>query len=122
MRIVPLVVALILPAFVAFAAVAADAPSTPPRPVLFNTAFEGASLGKIEKLGETEFRLHLKGQQDARGRNRQATWFSFRMDDVAGRELTLRLTSFKGEYNDRPASSPTGAWFRPVFSEDGEHW
>lgn len=101
-------------------ATAADAPAE--KPVLFNTAFESASLGKIEKLGETEFRLHLKGQQDARGRNRQATWFAFRMDDVGGRALTLRLTSFKGEYNDKPAPSPTGAWFRPVVSEDGEHW
>lgn len=91
-------------------------------PVRFNTAFESGSLGKIEKLGETEFRLHLKGQQDARGRNRQATWFSFRLDDVAGRELTLRFTSFKGEYNDRPARSPTGEWYRPVFSNDGESW
>ncbi|WP_414663011.1 M14-type cytosolic carboxypeptidase [Horticoccus sp. 23ND18S-11] len=93
-----------------------------PGPVLFNTAFEGASLGLIEKMGETEFRLHVKGQQDSRGRNRQATWFFFRVDDVAGRELTLRLTSFKGEYNDKPANSPAGAWFRPVISEDGVSW
>ncbi len=91
-------------------------------PVRFNTAFEGGSLGRIEKLGETEFRLHLKGQQDARGRNRQATWFLFRMDEVGGRELTLRLASWKGEYNDRPARSPTGEWFRPVYSEDGATW
>jgi hypothetical protein len=64
-------------------AIAATAPSTTPPtpsapPVLFNTAFESGSLGKIEKLSETDFRLHVKGQQDARGRNRQATWFSFR--------------------------------------------
>ncbi|MDO8539851.1 MAG: M14-type cytosolic carboxypeptidase [Opitutaceae bacterium] len=91
-------------------------------PVLFNTAFEGAALGKIEKLGETEFRLHIKGQQDARGRNRQATWYSFRMDDVGGREVTLHLTAFKGEYNDRPARAPAGDWYRPVCSEDGENW
>ena len=102
---------------------AAPAPVGPdPHPVLFNTAFESGSLGKIEKLGDTEFRLHVKGQQDSRGRNRQATWFFFRMDDVAGRELTLRLTSFKGEYNDRPAPAPSGAWFHPVVSEDGETW
>lgn len=92
------------------------------KPVLINTAFESASIGLIEKLGDTEFRLHVRGQQDARGRNRQATWFLFRLDDVDGRELTLRLTSFKGEYNDRPANSPAGDWFRPVFSEDGETW
>jgi hypothetical protein len=95
-------------------------PAAPP--VLFNTAFEGASLGRIEKLSETEFRLHLRGQQDARGRNRQATWFAVRLDQLAGRALTLRLTAFKGEYNDRPANAPAGAWYRPVFSYDGETW
>lgn len=100
---------------------AAATPSAEP-PILFNTAFESASIGLIEKLGETEFRLHVRGQQDARGRNRQATWFLFRIDDVQGRALTLHLASFKGEYNDRPANSPAGDWFRPVFSEDGENW
>lgn len=95
---------------------------TPTAPILFDTSFEGASLGKIEKLGDAEFRLHVKGQQDARGRNRQATWFYFRMEDVAGREVTLHFTSFKGEYNDRPAGSPAGAWFRPVVSEDNDRW
>lgn len=109
-------------ALVNVSAAAAGAPPAESRPVLFNTAFEGASLGRIEKLGENEFRLHLEGQQDARGRNRQATWLQFRLDQVAGRELTLRFTSFKGEYNDRPANSPTGAWYRPVVSEDGETW
>lgn len=91
-------------------------------PVRFNTAFESGSIGLIEKLGETEFRLHVRGQQDARGRNRQATWYYFRLDDVAGRDLTLRLTAFKGEYNDRPAAAPAGEWYRPVYSEDGETW
>lgn len=106
--------------------VAAATPGTAigsePAPVLFNTAFDSASLGRIEQLGETEFRLHYEGQQDARGRNRQATWFYFRMDQLAGREITLHFTSIRGEYNDRPAPSPTGAWFRPVVSEDNVHW
>ncbi len=101
---------------------AAAPPPVEARPVLFRTSFEGGSLGRIEKLGPDEFRLHLEGQQDARGRNRQATWIHFRLDQVEGRTLTLRFTSFKGEYNDRPANSPTGAWYRPVVSEDGETW
>jgi hypothetical protein len=122
MRLLPLLAAAVWAAAAALAASAATPPGPELPPVRFNTAFEGASLGRIEKLGETEFRLHLKGQQDARGRNRQATWFSFRLDDVAGRELTLRLTSFKGEYNDRPARAPAGEWYRPVFSADGETW
>lgn len=121
MRLPPLLFAALAFALPVFAAEPAPAaPALPP--VLFNTAFESASLGKIEKLSETEFRLHIKGQQDSRGRNRQATWYLFRMDEVAGRELTLHLTAFKGEYNDKPANAPAGAWYRPVFSEDGETW
>jgi hypothetical protein len=100
---------------------AADARDGTVKPVLFNTAFESGSIGLIEKISDDEYRLHVRGQQDARGRNRQATWFYFRMDDVAGRELTIRLASLKGEYNERP-SLPSGPWFRPVISEDGEHW
>jgi hypothetical protein len=91
------------------------------KPVLFNTAFESGSIGLIEKLGDDEYRLHVRGQQDARSRNRQATWFYFRMDDVAGRDLTIRLAGFRGEYNERP-STPAGAWMRPVFSTDNENW
>ena len=117
---ISLLLALIASALGSRGAENSAAPGVPP--VLFNTAFESGSIGTIEKLGETEFRLHIQGQQDARGRNRQATWFYFRMDDVAGRELTIHLTSFKGEYNDKPANSPAGEWFRPVFSEDNRTW
>ncbi len=101
---------------------AAESAAPATKPVLFNTAFESGSIGLIEKISDTEFRLHIRGQQDSRGRNRQATWFYFRMGDVAGRELTIRLASWKGEYNDRPANSPTGEWFRPVFSDDNRTW
>jgi hypothetical protein len=92
-------------------------------PVFINTAFESGSIGKIDKLGDSEFRLHVIGQQDSRGRNRQATWYYFRMENVAGRELTLHFTDFLGEYNDVPAKrAPVGASYRPWFSEDNEHW
>ncbi|MEN9575033.1 MAG: hypothetical protein RL514_2888 [Verrucomicrobiota bacterium] len=91
-------------------------------PITFNQAFEGASLGKIEKLGDTTFRLHVAGQSDERGRNRQTTWFHFRMDHVAGRELTLTFTDWVGEYNDKPGACPMGPTLRPVFSYDGETW
>src|SRR4051794_35587728 len=73
--------------------------------VRFNTAFEGAALGEVEVVGETEFRVHVPGQQDERGRNRQATWFYFRMDNVRDRDLTITLTGFApGEYNDKPSA------------------
>jgi hypothetical protein len=91
-------------------------------PVTFNTNFEGASLGKIEVLGANAFRCYVQGQHDERGRNRQASWFYFRVDHVAGRELTLTLTDFVGEYNDKPGACPMGPDIVPVFSNDGKTW
>jgi hypothetical protein len=90
--------------------------------VTFSTAFEGGSIGRIEKLDETSFRVHVLGQQDERGRNRAATWYCFRMDHVQNRELTITLTDFVGEYNDVPGSCPMNEKIRPAMSEDGETW
>src|SRR5262245_43139993 len=90
--------------------------------VTFSTAFEGGSIGRIEKLGETTFRVHVLGQQDERGRNRAATWYCFRMDHVQGRELTITLTDFVGEYNDVPGSCPMNDRIRPAMREDGQTW
>ncbi|HWA24512.1 MAG TPA: M14-type cytosolic carboxypeptidase [Lacunisphaera sp.] len=99
---------------------AADAAAS--SPVHFNTAFEGGAIGQVEVIGETEFRVHVPGQQDRRGRNRQATWFYFRMDNVRGRDLKVTFTGYlPSEYNDRP-NSPVNGDVRPVYSFDDEHW
>src|SRR5215469_4135527 len=76
--------------------------------ITFNLNFEGASLGRIERLDETTFRCHVLGQEDQRGRNRQATWYYFRMDHVAGKAITVTLTDFLGEYHDKPGACPMG--------------
>jgi hypothetical protein len=115
------------PTFLRFLALAAGLATalhaeTARGPVRFNTAFEGAALDRVEVVAETEFRVYVPGQQDERGRNRQATWYYFRMDNVRGREVTITLTGFlPGEYNDRP-SAHMNAEPRPVFSHDGERW
>jgi hypothetical protein len=90
--------------------------------ITFNKNFEGGSLGKIEKLGDTQFRCFVEGQHDERGRNRQANWYYFRMESVQGRDVTLTLTDFVGEYNDKPGSCAMNADTIPVFSYDDEHW
>ncbi|MEK7677693.1 MAG: M14-type cytosolic carboxypeptidase [Verrucomicrobiota bacterium] len=92
------------------------------RPILLNTSFEGGSLGKIERLGEGAFRCFVEGQHDERGRNRQANWYFFRLDNVKGRDIALTLTDFVGEYNDKPGACPMGPDIVPVFSNDGEEW
>lgn len=90
--------------------------------IRFSTNFEGGSLGTIEAIGESEFRCHVKGQQDEHGRNRQASWYSFRIDGARGRDLTLILTDFVGEYNERPGACPMGPDIIPVSSDDGSTW
>ena len=91
-------------------------------PIRFNTNFEGASLGQIEPLGEAAFRCHVKGQQDEHGRNRQASWYFFRIDGARDRDLTLTMTDFVGEYNGKPGACAMGPGILPVASDDGEHW
>lgn len=99
------------------AAVAQDA-----APITINKNFEGASMGTIEKTGDAQFRLHVLGQYDERGRNRQVSWYFFRMEHVKGRELTLTLTDFVGEYNDKPGACAMTANTIPVFSYDRRTW
>ena len=90
--------------------------------ITFGKNFEGGSLGKIEKLGDARFRCFVQGQHDERGRNRQANWYYFRMDNVRDRDVTLTLTDFIGEYNDKAGSCAMNADTIPVFSYDHEHW
>lgn len=97
-------------------------PAAGPGTIRFNTNFEGGSLGVIERVGETSYRCRVKGQQDERGRNRQASWYFFRMEGVRGRELTITLTDFVGEYNDNPGACAMAAGITPVWSADGERW
>lgn len=96
--------------------------ATGAEPVRFNTNFEGGSLGRIERVGEDLYRCHVEGQQDEHGRNRQASWYFFRIDGARGRDLTITMTDFVGEYNGRPGACPMGPGILPVVSDDGEHW
>jgi hypothetical protein len=89
--------------------------ATSREPVRFNKGFEGASLGRIEQVGESAYRLHVEGQQDSRGRNRQATWFYFGMENVRDRDVVLTFTDFVGEYNDRPGACPMGPDLCPTI-------
>ena len=67
--------------------------------VSLHTNFEAGSLGKVESLSPTHFRCAVKGEVDQKGRNRQASWYYFRLDDAVGREITLDLVDLMGEYN-----------------------
>ena len=90
--------------------------------ITFHKDFEGGSFGRLEQVSSNHFRCHVEGQADERGRNRQATWYFFRMDGWRGLELKLSLTNLVGEYNNRPGAVSMNADTVPVFSHDGEKW
>jgi len=100
----------------------APAPSLSPSAVSISTDFEGGCLGKIERVSETQFRCAVPGQVDHDGRNRQASWYYFRVDGAKGREITVVLTDLKGEYNYRPAPACIREDTPPVASGDGKTW
>ena len=98
----------------------AEAPTS--APISFNTNFDGGSLGKIEGLSDTHFRCAVRGEYNYQGRNRQASWYYFRMDNVRGRDITIELTDLVGEYDNRPGAIAIKKTTRPVFSSDGKTW
>lgn len=90
--------------------------------ITFHTDFESGSLGKVDKVSETHFRCAVKGEADQNGRNRQASWYYFRIDGAAGRELTIDLVDLTGEYNYHPGTHAVTKDTRPVYSYDGKTW
>lgn len=90
--------------------------------VRFNTNFEGGNIGKIEATGTNQFRCSVLGQCDERGRNRQVSWFYFRVDNAAGKPLVLTFTDLAGEYNDKPGAVSMDKTDQPVISYDQKNW
>lgn len=92
-------------------------------PIRFNSNFPGGSLGKIIALEEPDsFRCFIPGQYNEAGRNRQTSWFFFRIENVKDRNVTLIMTDYIGEYNLRLGAVPMKASIQPVCSEDGKTW
>jgi hypothetical protein len=90
--------------------------------ITIHTGFEAGSLGKVEKVADTHFRCAVKGESDQDGRNRQPSWFYFRMDGVRNREITVDLTDLAGEYNYRKHNGAGLRNMHPVYSYDNKSW
>jgi hypothetical protein len=87
------------------------------------TSFEGGTLGRIEKVSATHFRLAVKGESDQDHRNRQANWYYFCVDKASPSiPLTLDIVDLPGEYNYQPNRGAITKDTPPVISYDGVHW
>src|SRR6476661_10373412 len=87
-----------------------------------HTNFEGGSLGQIQKVSETHFRLAVKGESDQDHRNRQANWYYFRVDGASSQPLTLDIVNLPGEYNYKPNRGAITKDTPPFISYDGLRW
>ena len=87
-----------------------------------HTDFEAGSLGRIEKVSDTHFRLGAKGEKDQDGRNRQANWYYFRVDGAPKKEITLDIVDLPGEYNYKPNRGAITKDTPPVISYDQRTW
>ena len=93
-----------------------------PAAVSIRSDFEGGSIGRIEQAGPDHYRCAVKGEVDQDKRNRQASWYYFRVDGAAGHEITLDLTDLPGEYNYRPGNLAINGATRPFISYDRSTW
>jgi hypothetical protein len=87
-----------------------------------HTDFEGGCLGRIEQVSPTHFRLGAKGEKDQDGRNRQANWYSFRVDGAPKSEMTLDMIDLPGEYNYQPNRGAITKDTPPLISYNGKTW
>jgi murein tripeptide amidase MpaA len=90
--------------------------------IVVSSNFEGGTVGKVEHVSPMHLRCGVPGEVDQDKRNRQPSWFYFRLDGVEGRELTIDLTDLKGEYNYRAHDGSGLRNMRPVYSYDDRTW
>jgi len=90
--------------------------------VAIRTDFEGGQLAAIERAAPDHYRLHIKGEVDQDGRNRQASWYYFCIDGARGRSLKIDLIDLPGEYNYKPNQGAIIEGTLPFISENGKSW
>jgi hypothetical protein len=89
---------------------------------MIHADFEGGSLGKVEQISKTHLRLAVKGESDQNGRNRQANWYYFRVDQAPSADLIFDIVNLPGEYNFKPNRGAVTKDTPPVISYDGVSW
>ena len=84
--------------------------------------FGGGSLERAERPAHDHFRVFVKGQTDQDDRNRQASWYYFRVDAAEGKTLTIDILGLPGEYNYQPNRGAITKDTPPVISYDHKTW
>jgi hypothetical protein len=84
--------------------------------------FEGGSIGRVDRVSEGHYRCAVRGETDQDQRNRQASWYYFRVDGAAGNPTIIDLVDLPGEYNYAPNRGAITKDTIPVYSEDGTTW
>lgn len=90
--------------------------------ITIRTDFEGGSAPRIEKVDETHFRVGVNGETDQNKRNRQASWYYFRVEGAGSSPVTLDIVDLPGEYNFKPNRGAITGDTPPVISYDGKSW
>jgi hypothetical protein len=90
--------------------------------ISIHSNFEGGSLGRVDQVSADHYRCHVVGQTDQDGRNRQASWYYFRVDGAGGRTVTFDMVDLPGEYNYRPTGGSITAETLPFYSADQVTW
>ena len=90
--------------------------------ITVSTDFDGGNTGRVETVSPTHLRVGVKGESDQNKRNRQATWYYFRVDGADKEPLTIDMVDLPGEYNFRKNMGAITASTPPVISYDRKTW
>jgi len=90
--------------------------------ISFSDNFGGGSLGKVTKVDDNHWWCAVEGESDSDNRNRQASWYYFRVEGVKGQSITIELTELLGEYNYKLGAHAITSETRPVISYDQTEW
>ncbi|WPP53694.1 M14-type cytosolic carboxypeptidase [Catalinimonas niigatensis] len=90
--------------------------------ISIHTDFEGGNLGEVEQVAENHWECAVAGESDWDNRNRQASWYYFRVEGAKDQELIIDLTKLLGEYNYKPGAHAITAETRPVISYNQKEW
>jgi hypothetical protein len=90
--------------------------------ITIHTDFEGGSAARTEEVGEAHVRIGVNGETDQNKRNRQASWYYFRVDGAGRDTVTLDMVDLPGEYNFKPNRGAITGVTPPVLSYDRKTW